>query len=364
MNRHKVLILGAGRVGGLVTCLLSTSGGYELDLASRRPETANKLIAKLKLSNVTAHGVDAGDADALAGLMGSKPFDAVVSALPYHLNPLVADLAARFSINYFDLTEDVAVTRHIRKISEGAETVFMPQCGLAPGFINVVGNDLMARFTELDTVKLRVGALPQNSSNALKYALLWSTEGVLNEYCEPCEAIVDGQRRTLMPLEDLESITLEGVTYEAFNTSGGLGTLAETYGGKAQTLNYKTIRYPGHCRAFKLLLNDLKLNQDRDTLKRILENALPSTLQDVVIIYVSVCGRHEGGFTEENFVRKIYPLEISGKKWSALQVATAAGLCSVLDIVLSEPAHYCGFVSQESIALTRFMANPYGHYYE
>ena len=115
---------------------------------------------------------------------------------------------------------------------------------------------------------------------------------------------------------------------------------------------------------FKLLLNDLKLNQDRDTLKRILENALPSTLQDVVIVYVSVCGRHEGGFAEENFVRKIYPREISGRMWSAIQVATAAGLCSVLDIVLSDPAHYCGFVSQESIALTRFMSSPYGQYYE
>jgi saccharopine dehydrogenase-like NADP-dependent oxidoreductase len=364
LNRRKVLILGAGKVGGLVTCLLSTSGDYELDLASRRAETGSRLIDKLQLGNVTAHEVDAGDADALARLMGSKRFDAVVSALPYHRNPLVADLAARLAINYFDLTEDIAVTRHIRKISEGAETVFMPQCGLAPGFINIVGNDLMARFSELDTVKLRVGALPLNSSNALKYALLWSTEGVLNEYSEPCEAIVDGQPRILMPLDDLENITLDGVTYEAFNTSGGLGTLAETYGGKVRNLNYKTIRYPGHCGAFKLLLNDLKLNQDRDTLKRILENALPSTLQDVVIVYVSVCGRHEGGLTEENFVSKIYPREINGRMWSAIQVATAAGLCSVLDIVLSDPAHFCGFVSQESIALTRFMANSYGHYYE
>ncbi len=364
MSKRKVLILGAGRVGSLVTCLLSTSGDYELDLASRRPETAKTLIAKLQLGNVTAHGVDACDADALAGLMGNKQFDAVVSALPYHLNPLVADLAARLAVNYFDLTEDISVTRHIRKISEGAETVFMPQCGLAPGFVNIVGNDLMSRFTELDTVKLRAGALPQSSSNALKYALLWSTDGVLNEYCEPCEAIVDGQPHKLLPLDDLESITLDGVTYEAFNTSGGLGTLAETYASKAQTLNYKTIRYPGHCRAFKLLLSDLKLNRDRETLKRILENALPSTLQDVVIIYVSVCGKHEGEFTEESFVRKIYPREISGKQWSALQVATAAGLCSVLDIVLSEPAQYCGFVSQESIALTRFMASSYGQYYE
>ena len=136
------------------------------------------------------------------------------------------------------------------------------------------------------------------------------------------------------------------------------------YNGRVQTLNYKTIRYPGHCQAFKLLLNDLNLNQDRDTLKRILENALPSTLQDVVLVYVSVSGKREGKLIEDSYVRKIYPQQIKGRVWSAIQVATAAGLCSVLDIVLSDRAHYRGFTPQESIALTRFMDNPYGHYYE
>ena len=364
MDRRKVLILGAGKVGSLIACLLSDSKEYEVDLASRSSAAATSLIRDLQLSDITTHEVDAGDAEGLAKLMTSMRFDAVISALPYHRNILVAELAATHGINYFDLTEDIAVTRHIREIGDGAETIFMPQCGLAPGFINIVANDLMGHFTELDTVKLRVGALPKNSSNALKYALLWSTEGVINEYCEPCEAIVGGQPRTLMPLEGLESITLDGLVYEAFNTSGGLGTLAETYNGRVQTLNYKTIRYPGHCQAFKLLLNDLNLNQDRDTLKRILENALPSTLQDVVLVYVSVSGKREGKLIEDSYVRKIYPRQIKGRVWSAIQVATAAGLCSVLDIVLSDRAHYRGFTPQESIALTRFMDNSYGHYYE
>jgi saccharopine dehydrogenase-like NADP-dependent oxidoreductase len=357
------LILGAGKVGSLIACLLSASNEYEIDLASRSPAAATDLIRDLQLGNVTSHQVDAGDDDDLARLMDSKRFDAVISALPYHRNILVARLAAARAINYFDLTEDIAVTRHIKVIAEGAETVLMPQCGLAPGFISIIANDLMGRFTELHTVKLRVGALPQNSSLALKYALLWSTEGLINEYSEPCEALAGGEPRTLRPLEDLESITLDGVAYEAFNTSGGLGTLAQTYGGRVQTLNYKTIRYPGHCQAFRLLLNDLRLNEDRDTLKRILENALPSTMQDVVIVYVSVWGKRELGFTEESYVRKIYPREIEGRLWSAIQVATAAGLCSVLDIVLSDPDRYQGFITQESIPLTRFTGNRYGQYY-
>ena len=360
---RKVLILGTGKIGSLIACLLSGSKNYEIDLASRRPESASALIHDLQLDSVANHRVDAADTDALAELMGHKRFDAVISALPYHRNAVVAELAARHAINYFDLTEDIAVTRRIREISAGSDTVFMPQCGLAPGFINIVANDLMGGFTALDTVKLRVGALPQNSSNMLKYALLWSTEGVINEYCEPGEAIEGGQLCTTMPLEGLESITLDGVAYEAFNTSGGLGNLAQAYNGTVQTLNYKTIRYPGHCQAFKLLLKDLKLNQDRDTLQRILENALPMTVQDVVIVYVSASGYREEGFIEDSFVRKIYPQQINGRTWSAIQVATAAGLCGVLDVVLSDPARYRGFIPQESVPLSRFMETPYGHYY-
>jgi len=363
MDKRRVLILGAGKIGSLIAGLLSASKCYELDLASRRVETANALVHDLQLDSVTTHCLDAADSEAIAELMGHKQFDAVISALPYHRNTVVAELAARHGINYFDLTEDIATTRRIREISDGADTVFMPQCGLAPGFINIVASDLMGRFTDLDTVKLRVGALPQTSPNALKYALLWSTEGVINEYCEPCEAIVEGEPCTVLPLEGLESITLDGVTYEAFNTSGGLGNLAQTYKGKVHTLNYKTMRYPGHSQAFKLLLNDLKLKQDRETLKRILEHALPTSTQDVVLIYVSASGHRDGVFIEDSFVRKIYPQQINGRVWSAIQVATAAGLCSVLDIVLSDPQQYRGFIPQESIPLARFMKSPYGHYY-
>ena len=100
--------------------------------------------------------------------------------------------------------------------------------------------------------------------------------------------------------------------YEAFNTSGGLGSLGDTYGARAQTMDYKTIRYPGHCAQMRLLMNDLKLNHDRATLKRVLENAVPQTLQDVVIVYVAVAGRQDGELREENYVSKIYPQVIAG----------------------------------------------------
>jgi saccharopine dehydrogenase-like NADP-dependent oxidoreductase len=363
VTRRSVLILGAGKIGGLIACLLSQSGEYDLDLASRRAGVASALIEGLGLTDTTGHSVDAGDGDALEGLITSKPFHAIVSALPYHLNPLVAGLAVKHGVSYFDLTEDLDVTRRIREGRADTPSVLMPQCGLAPGFVNIVANDLMGRFAELDTVKLRVGALPQHASGTLKYALTWSTEGLINEYGNPCEAIERGRACRVLPLEGVEQLILDGVTYEAFNTSGGLGTLAESYEGRVQTMNYKTIRYPGHCQAFRLLLNELKLNGDRATLKRILENAIPRTLQDMVLVYVSASGGQACGFIEESYTARIYPREIAGRTWSAVQVATAAGLCGVLHIVLSRGGDYRGFVSQESIPLADFMATPYGNCY-
>jgi saccharopine dehydrogenase-like NADP-dependent oxidoreductase len=128
-------------------------------------------------------------------------------------------------------------------------------------------------------------------------------------------------------------------------------------------MNYKTIRYPGHCEQMRLLMNDLKLNHDRATLKRILESAVPQTLQDVVIVYVAITGRQDGQLREENYVNKIYPQVIAGRLWSAIQVSTAAGITAVVDLVLESKGRYHGFVPQEQFRLTDILANRFGRYY-
>jgi saccharopine dehydrogenase-like NADP-dependent oxidoreductase len=266
-------------------------------------------------------------------------------------------------LHYFDLTEDVEVTRSVRATAEGATTAFVPQCGLAPGFISIAANELISHFDELKSVRMRVGALPQHPNNMLKYSLTWSTDGLINEYGNPCHGIADGKSVESAPLEGLEEIEIDGKLYEAFNTSGGLGSLGETYGARCEQMNYKTIRYPGHCEQMRLLMNDLKLNQDRATLKRILENAVPQTLQDVVIVFVAVSGRQDGELREENYVSKIYPQEILGRLWSAIQVTTAAGITAVVDLVLARPAGYRGFVRQEQFRLPDVLANRFGAWY-
>ncbi len=295
-----------------------------------------------------------GSGEAVATYLSAHPVDAIISSLPYFCNPTVATLALKHGCHYFDLTEDVEVTDQIRTMAEGAAHAFMPQCGLAPGFISVVTHDLMTHFETLDHVKMRVGAFPVHPSNALKYSLTWSTDGLINEYGNLCYGIEEGRKIPLQPLEGYETIELDGLLYEAFNTSGGLGTLADSSVGRVKTMNYKTLRYPGHCEKIHLLMKDLRLNEDRKTLKRVLEHAIPQTLQDVVLIYASVTGTKQGEFFEESYVKKVYPQCIKGKLWSAIQVTTASSVCCVMDLVLRHPHAPRGFVTQESIPLERF----------
>jgi saccharopine dehydrogenase-like NADP-dependent oxidoreductase len=266
-------------------------------------------------------------------------------------------------VHYLDLTEDVRSTRKIRALAKKAKTAFLPQCGLAPGFVSIVAHDLASRFETLDSVRMRVGALPQYPSNALNYNLTWSTDGVINEYIEPCEAIVDGHFMEVPALEEREEFSLDGVTYEAFNTSGGLGTLAETLKGKVRTLNYRTIRYPGHAAIMKALLNDLGLRHRRDVLKDIFESALPATLQDVVIVFVTVSGRKNGRLLQETYANKIYSKRVGNLVRSAIQITTASGICAVLDMLADGSLPAKGFVRQEDIALDTFLANRFGRAY-
>ncbi|MEC4673654.1 MAG: saccharopine dehydrogenase C-terminal domain-containing protein [Nitrospirota bacterium] len=361
---RKICILGGGKIGSLIATMLVECGEYQVSLADMDYDVADRLKKEIDHDQLHVSVVDVSDATALKNFLESAKPQGIISSLPFYCNPLVGEVARSYKAHYFDLTEDVEVTRKIKKVSQGAESAFVPQCGLAPGFISIAAHNLMTHFDKVDTVKMRVGALPVNPSNVLKYSLTWSTDGLINEYGNTCYGIVNGQEVPLQPLEGYETIEIDGLLYEAFNTSGGLGTLADTYAGQVQTMNYKTLRYPGHCEKVHLLMQDLKLNDDRDTLKRILESAVPKTLQDVVIIYSSVTGLRKGELFEENYVQKIYPCMIAKKLWSAIQVTTAAGMCSIVDLVFQKPGKYRGFVTQENFDLRSILDNRFGKFFD
>jgi saccharopine dehydrogenase-like NADP-dependent oxidoreductase len=254
----------------------------------------------------------------------------------------------------------------VRDIAEraGRGQVFVPQCGLAPGFISIAGYHLTRGFERLDAVRLRVGALPLFPTNGLKYNLTWSTDGLINEYCNPCEVIHEGERREVLPLEGLEHFSLDGVNYEAFNTSGGVGTLWETLRGQVRTLDYKTVRYRGHRDLIHFLAHELRLADRREVFKDILEHAVPMTHQDVVLIFCTVTGWKDGRLAQVTDARKIYHGEVLGEQWSAIQITTASAACAMLDLYREGALPDRGFVRQESVSLDRFLANRFGRRYD
>lgn len=353
---RKVAVIGAGKIGSTVVDLLTDSGAYEVLVIDQSAEA----LAALR-SGVETRAMAIDDPDKLGAALKGR--FAVVNCAPYHLTVTVARAAAAAGAHYLDLTEDVASSRVTRELAQTSGTAFIPQCGLAPGFITIAAWALAKHFDELHDVRLRVGALPRYPSNALNYNLTWSTDGVINEYCEPCEAVLNGKLREVPPLEECEEFALDGVTYEAFNTSGGLGTLCQTLDGKVRNLNYKTIRYPGHAAIMKALLNDLNLRNRRHILKDILENAVPATLQDVVIIFVTVSGMKDGRLMQETYVNKVYAQMIGGEMKSAIQITTAGAICAVLDMLADGKLPQKGFIRQEDIPLDAFLANRFGRYY-
>jgi saccharopine dehydrogenase-like NADP-dependent oxidoreductase len=354
---RKIAVIGAGKIGSTAAELLAGSGDYEVVVI----DGSKAALAGLAGPRIRTAALAVEDPDALAARL-SGCF-AIINCAPFHLTTTVARAARATRAHYLDLTEDVAASRIVRELAADAPTAFIPQCGLAPGFITIAAWDLAKHFDELHDVRLRVGALPRYPSNALNYNLTWSTDGVINEYCEPCEAIVNGRLRETPALEECEEFSLDGVTYEAFNTSGGLGTLCHTLAGKVRNLNYKTIRYPGHAAIMKALLNDLNLRNRREVLKDILENAVPATLQDVVIVFVTVSGLKDGRLMQETYVNKVYAQPVGGELKSAIQITTAGAACAVLDMLANGQLPQTGFVRQEDIPLEAFLGNRFGRFY-
>jgi saccharopine dehydrogenase-like NADP-dependent oxidoreductase len=355
---QSVLVIGAGKIGGTIADLLAATRDYDVVVADAN---AAQLDALEVSAEIGRQRLDVRDRAALDAALAGRL--AVVSAAPYQLIACIAEAAVRAGVHYLDLTEDVASTRRVKALAADARTALIPQCGLAPGFVSIVAGDLIRGFATLDAVRLRTGALPRYPANALGYNLTWSTDGLINEYLEPCEAIIDGAPATVPALEGHEELAIDGARYEAFNTSGGLGSLCETLRGRVRTLDYRSIRYPGHRAIMRALLDDLRLRERRALLKDILEHALPTTAQDVVIVFVTVSGTKAGRFTQETYAGRVHGRTVNGIRRSAIQLTTAASACAVLDLLADGAIAGCGLVRQEDIALDRFLANRFGRVY-
>jgi saccharopine dehydrogenase-like NADP-dependent oxidoreductase len=286
--------------------------------------------------------------------------DVVLSAVNYKFSRDIVQLALKKGKHYIDLTEDVGTTKWIQEFTMQEQRVsVIPQCGLAPGAINIIGGYLASQFETPVSLKLRVGALPLYSANRMSYYLSWNTAGLLNEYVNMCDAIVDRIQIKVKPLEAVEKIVIDGIEYEAFNTSGGVGTLTDTFWLKIDELDYKTIRYPGHVDYLRFMFEDLGLKNNMELANNIFNQNVPTTTDDVVIFFVKATGYNNGNLTEKNWVCKIY-----GKDgMTAIERATASGVAEVL-CMLKDKKLKSGFVKQEDIPFDDFINGKFGAIYQ
>ncbi|WP_039017451.1 saccharopine dehydrogenase family protein [Halocynthiibacter namhaensis] len=348
----KIATLGLGKVGTLAATLLKEAGfevtGVDMNLAGRELPFATQSL-------------DLSDASNLRALFGEV--DAILSCLPYHLNTAIAKEAHAAGIHYFDLTEDVPTTQAIIELSKTSKGLMAPQCGLAPGFIGIVGADLIEQFDDCRSCKMRVGALPQNPTGLMGYAFNWSPEGVVNEYLNDCEVIEGGERKWVSPMEWLEAVYIDGVKLEAFTTSGGLGTMCDTYLGKVDNIDYKTMRYPGHMDQMNFFFHELLMRDRREEAGEILVNAKPPVEDDVVYVHVAAEGMVNGRLQRKEFVRGYRPIEVAGEMRTAIAWTTAGSVVGVIEMVRDGVLPDKGFLKQEDIPLEAFLATKTGGLY-
>jgi saccharopine dehydrogenase-like NADP-dependent oxidoreductase len=345
---ERVAVVGLGNVGRLIADMLIERGFevWEVDVDESR------------VAGERASVMDVSDPAALEELFAG--IDAVVSCLPYYLNAAIATAAHSAGVHYLDLTEDVATSRVVKELARSSNTILMPGCGLAPGFICVIGGALVVGLETVDRIELRVGALPRSPNNALGYACNWSPAGIVNEYLNDCEQLRGGELVTVPSLDDLETIVVDGARYEAFTTSGGLGTMCETFAGRVDQLDYKSIRYPGHRQLMRFMLQELGLSRQRDVAVRLLADAYPPVRDDLVIVYAAAEGNEGGRSAREEFVRVYRPRTVAGATRTAIAWTTAAGAVGMVELLAEGSLPDSGFVCQEDVSLDAFLATKAG----
>lgn len=346
----KIFIAGAGGIGEAAALLLrewcdEDVSVYLGDVSVGTLERAKTFVCEGSSKNsdvrtvlMRPEGADAAMQDAFGEC------DVLLDCSPGGQAPRMARFARDFKMHYANLTEYVAETDEIVRLAEGAETGFILQTGLAPGFVNVVAMSLYDRFvsecgsTEVERVAMKVGALTENAQAPHFYGFTWSPIGVATEYVKNCRVVRDKRIAELPALSERETIIVGGRTFEADLTSGGAADLPEFFAGKAVSLDYKTIRHPGHFEWAQGVVSECA--KDASLPQRVLERFLrevPAVEDDFVVVHASVDGFDSSGV--RRMLEKAYfvdPLEINGRRLRAIQTTTAGPLCEAAMLLMTD----------------------------
>ncbi|HUV31610.1 MAG TPA: saccharopine dehydrogenase C-terminal domain-containing protein [Acidobacteriota bacterium] len=303
----RIAVIGAGLMGRAVVYDLARADGVQsVGVFDVNADLAREVAEQYGDGKATAARLDAGDIEGAVEVL--RDYAAAVSCVTYKHNVDLTRAAVRAGCHLVDLGGNNDVVHSQLEMdgeAEQAGVIVIPDCGLAPGMVSVMVADGIARLDRTESIRIRVGGLPQSPRPPLNYQIVFSAEGLINEYWEPCVILEDGKKKTVNPMTGLELLEFDGIgKLEAFFTSGGTSTLPDTYEGKVRSLDYKTIRYPGHCQLFRPMLEiglgsrrkvevDGQTAEPRAVFKAVLERTLSSGDLDMVLVRVVVEGERD-----------------------------------------------------------------------
>lgn len=344
-----VVVVGAGRVGQAVARRLFNSGNYSVRLADPHYE----VIDKAKSLGATAFYLSPADYEKQLQLALKGAF-AVVCATPDFVTRDIAAATLGTGCHYLDVSENITTQRHIQNLALSASSAYVTGCGLAPGWITTWVADWVKKSGPLSCITAYVGVLPNEKINRLGYANMWGIDGLLYEYSAPCLALRDGKPILLEPLSELEKLQLADESFEAFNTAGTLDDLVERMKGNVKSLQFKTIRYPGHWDLMQFLLYDLGLKNKPQILKNLLLNGLPTIVKDRIVVCIEV--QQEGQSAERQ--RQVFQwrpsIEPTGPySESAISGSCAAHVCAMIDWLRDFPGVPRGVINHADLSLSQ-----------
>lgn len=370
--KANIFIAGAGGIGqaaGLILCEYKDIMDCRVtlgDISEHALEQSLKFIqegcshqADIHIHKMSKDGND----DELNNILSDV--DVILDCLPGGIAPKIAKLALDNHCHYANLTEYVAETNQIMEMSKDADTAFVLQTGLAPGFINVLACQLYNQFKgiydsdKLENMTMKVGAITPHAVAPHYYAFTWSPIGVATEYLKDAIVVENYETKSIPALSDREICIIDGKTYEDNFTSGGAADLPQAFEGKIKNLAYKTLRWPGHYAWVDGLLEDIPDNDSRiRTLEETMLDRIPSVEDDVVIIHAAVDGKDKNGVLrkiEKSY--EVYPSKVGNQTLRAIQSTTAAPLCQMALMMMKKD--WKGTVLQSQIDPQQFMNGGY-----
>ena len=370
MKSKKVFIAGAGGIGQAAGLILANFPylDCEIVLADRYLSSAQQ--AKDFVNDGASFNVASAiemPSDGMSEILKSSlsECDIILDCLPGSQAPRLATYAKDFGLHYANLTEYVKETEDVINIANNANTGFILQTGLAPGYINVLAMHLFNKFTasygveKVDEINMKVGALSKHARSPFFYAYTWSPIGVATEYVKDAYVVEDYQTKSIPSLSNTETILIDGIQYEDDFTSGGAADLPQALEGKVRNLNYKTIRFPGHYGWAKNIINETPADADPvDFLDNTMRDNIPSVEDDMVLVYASVKAKDNNKVLRaiEKSI-KVYPSQVGNKTLRAIQTTTAAPLCEAARLLLED--NYKGPVLQSQLDSMSFLNGPF-----